>query len=86
MKRMCVVSFIIVILLHIETEARSLSIFTGAVTEFYRRTLVVRSQEGEVLRLRIGRRTVYPDGIPAIGDKVKVEYSAVRGINVGYSG
>ncbi len=86
MKRTFAVLFIIFTFLHIdEVQARSLSILTGTVSEFYRRTLMVRNSDGEVLRLRIGRRTVYPDGVPAVGDKVKVEYSIVRGIYVGYS-
>jgi hypothetical protein len=45
----------------------------------------VKSDEGGIVRLRVGWRTVYPNRIPAVGDKVKVEYSIIRGIYVGYS-
>jgi hypothetical protein len=85
MKRASFVIFIIFILLHIEAQAQSYSILTGIVTEFHRRGLVVKSDEGGVVQLRVGRKTVYPNRIPAVGDKVKVEYSIIRGVYVGYS-
>jgi hypothetical protein len=85
MKRASIAVFIILILLHIQAQAQSYSILTGTVTEFHRRVLVVESDEGGVVRLRVGRRTVYPNRIPALGDKVKVEYSIVREVYVGYS-
>jgi hypothetical protein len=46
---------------------------------------VLKSDEDGVVRLRVGRRTVYPNRIPAVGDKVKVEYSIIREMYVGYS-
>jgi hypothetical protein len=85
MKRASFVIFIIFAILHIEAQAQSYSILTGIVTEFHRRALVVKSDEGAVVHLRIGRRTVYPNRIPTVGDKVKVEYSIIRGVYVGYS-
>ncbi len=85
MKRAFLVTFIIFILLNIEAQAQSYSILTGIVTEFHRRGLVVKSDEGGVVQLRVGRKTVYPNRIPAVGDKVKVEYSIIRGVYVGYS-
>jgi hypothetical protein len=85
MKRASFVIFIIFILLHIEAQAQSYSILTGIVTEFHRRALVVKSDEGGVVQLRVGRRTVYPNRIPAVGDKVTVEYSIIRRVYVGYS-
>jgi hypothetical protein len=83
MKRASFVIFIIFMLLHM--EAQGYSILTGIVTEFHRRGLVVKSDEGGVVQLRVGRKTVYPNRIPAVGDKVKVEYSIIRGVYVGYS-
>jgi hypothetical protein len=85
MKRPSFVILIIFVLLHIEAQAQSYSILTGTVTEFHRRWLVVRSDEGEVVQLRVGRRTVYPNRIPAVGDKVEVKYSIIRGVYIGYS-
>ena len=85
MKRASFAIFIILILLHIEAQAQSYSVLTGTVTEFYGRVLVLKSDEGGVVRLRVGRRTVYPNRIPAVGDKVKAEYSIIRGMYVGYS-
>ena len=80
MKRASLVIFIIFMLLHIEAQAQSYSILTGIVTEFQRRGLVVKSDEGGIVQLKLGRRTVYPNRIPAVGDKVKVEYSIIRGV------
>jgi hypothetical protein len=85
MKRASIAVLIILVLLQIEVQAQSYSVLTGIVTEFYRRVLVVEGDEGGVFRLKVGRRTVYPDGIPAVGDKVKVEYSIIRGVYIGYS-
>jgi hypothetical protein len=85
MKRTSFKIFIILILMHIGTQAQSYSILTGIVTEFHRRWLVVKSDEGGVVQLRVGRRTVYANRIPVVGDEVKVEYSIIRGVHVGYS-
>ena len=85
MKRVSLVTFIIFILLHIEAQSQSYSILTGIVTEFHRGGSVVKNDEGGVVQLRVGRRTVYPNRIPAVGDKVKVKYSIIRGVHIGYS-
>src|SRR4030042_1845647 len=85
MKRASFAIFIIFILLAIEAQAQTYSVLTGTVTEFHGRVLVLKSDEGGVVRLRVGRRTVYPNRIPAVGDKVKAEYSIIRGMYVGYS-
>jgi hypothetical protein len=85
MKRVSFFIFIFFIHLHIEAQAQSYSILTGIVTEFHGRGLVVKSEEGGVVRLRVGWRTVYPNRVPAVGDKVKVEYSIIRGVYVGHS-
>jgi hypothetical protein len=85
MKRGLIAAFIILILLQIKAQAQNYSTLTGTVTEFQRRVLVVESDEGGVFRVRVGRRTIYPKHIPLVGDKVKVEYSIIRGVHVGYS-
>ena len=85
MKTASFVISIIFILLHVEAQAQSYSILTGIVTEFHGRGLVVKSDEGKVVQLRVGWRTVYPNRIPAVGDKVKVEYTVIRGVYIGYS-
>ena len=85
MKRASFAIFIILILLHVEAQAQNYSILTGIVTEFHGRGLVVKSDEGKVVQLRVGWRTVYPNRIPAVGEKVKVEYTVIRGVYIGYS-
>jgi len=85
MKKAIIAIVVIFLLLHLEAQAQSYSILTGIVTEFNRRWLVIKSDDGAVIQLRVGWRTVYPNGIPAVRDKVKVEYLIVRGVHVGYS-
>jgi hypothetical protein len=85
MKKVFWAAFVIFLLLHIEAQAQRHSILTGIVTEFHRRGLVIRSDDGQVVQLRVGRRTVYPNRIPAVGEKVKVEYSIIGGVHVGFS-
>ncbi len=85
MKRASLVIIIILLLLHTEAHAQSYSVLTGTVTEFHGRALAVKSDEGGIVRLRVGWRTVYPNRIPAVGDKVKVEYAIIREVYVGYS-
>gem|GEM_PF-3313101 len=85
MKKASFIVFIIFMLLHIEAKAQSYSILTGIVTEFHGRGLVIKSDGGRIVQLRVGRKTVYPNRIPGVGDKVKVEYSIIRGVYVGYS-
>ncbi len=82
MKRTSVV-FIIFIVLGMEVQAQSHSVLTGTVTEFHRRALAVKSEDGRVIRLRVGWRTLYRDRVPAVGDNVKVAYSVIRGVYVG---
>jgi hypothetical protein len=85
MKKLFWATFVIFLLLHIEAQGQSHSILTGIVTEFHRGGLVIKSEDGQVVQLRVGRRTVYPNRIPAVGEKVKVEYSIIRGVYVGFS-
>ncbi len=85
MKKVFWAAIVIFLLFHIEAQAQSHSILTGIVTEFHRRGLVIKSDDGQVVQLRVGRRTVYPNRIPAVGEKVKVEYSIIGGVYVGFS-
>src|SRR4030042_3921839 len=85
MKRASFVILIILILLPIEAQAQSYSFLTGIVTQFHGRGLTVKSDEGKVVQLRVGRRTVYPNRTPAVGDKVKEKYYIIRGVYIGYS-
>jgi len=85
MKRVFFVTFIIFLLLTIEGQAQNYSILNGTVTEVHRRWLVIESNDGRIVQLRVGWKTVYPNHIPFVGDKVKVEYLIVRGVHVGYS-
>ena len=85
MKRVFFVTFIIFLLLTIEGQAQNYSILTGTVTEVHWRWLVIETNDSRIVQLRVGRNTVYPNRIPAVGDKVKVEYLIVRGVHIGYS-
>src|SRR5512139_43226 len=85
MKRVFFVTWIIFLLLTIEGQAQNYSILTGTVTEVSWRWLVIESDEGKIVPLRIGWRTVYRNHIPFVRDKVKVEYSIVRGVHVAHS-
>jgi len=85
MKKALFVIFVIFLLLHIQNQAQSYSVLTGTVTEFHRRALTIERDDGGVVQVRVGRKTVYPNRIPAVGDKVKVEYSIIRGAYVGFS-
>ena len=85
MKKVFFVTFVIFLLLAIESQAQNYSILTGTVTEVHWRWLVIESNDGKIVQLRVGRKTVYPNRIPAVGDKVKVEYLIVRGVHIGYS-
>ncbi len=85
MKKVFFVTFIIFLLLTIEGRAENYSILTGTVTQISWRWLVIESGDGEIVPLRVGWRTVYPNRIPYVGDKVKVEYLIDRGVHVAYS-
>lgn len=85
MKRVLFVTFIIFLLLTIKGQAQNYSILTGTVTQFSWRWLVIESSDGKIVPLRVGWRTVYPNRIPYVGDKVKVEYFIDRGVHVAYS-
>jgi len=85
MKRAIMAAFIIFIALNIEAEAQTFSTLIGVVTDVKSRWLGVRSDAGNVVQVRVGTSTVYPNRIPVVGDKVKVEYLISRGVSVGYA-
>lgn len=85
MKRAIMAAFIIFIALNIEAEAQTFSTLIGVVTDVKSRWLGVRSDAGDVVQVRVGTSTVYPNRIPVVGDKVKVEYLISRGVSVGYA-
>jgi hypothetical protein len=85
MKKALFIAFIILLLLHVQDQALSYSVMTGTVTEFHRRSLTIKNDDGGIVPVRVGRKTVYPNGTPAVGDRVKVEYSVIRGAFVGFS-
>lgn len=82
MKRAMTIAFLIFMLMHIEAQAQTYSILTGTVTEVHSKYLVIASDEGGIIQLRVGMRTVYPTRIPAVGDKVKVEYLLNREVYI----
>ena len=85
MKRVFFVTLIIFLLLTIEGQAQNYSILTGTVTEVSWRWLVIESNDGRIVPLRVGWKTVYPNHIPFVGDKVRVEYLIDRGVHIAYS-
>jgi hypothetical protein len=84
MKRVFFVTVIIFLLLTIEGQAQNYSILNGTVTQISPRWLAVESNDGKIVQLRVGWKTVYPNHIPFVGGKVKVEYLIVRGVHVAY--
>ena len=84
----------ILLLLMLEASAlvskENCSTMTGTVVGvqgMFRKWLEVKSnEEGVVVYFRIGRDTVYtPYRYPLPGEKVKVEYCLLQGVNVGYT-
>lgn len=85
MKKILFVTLIIFLLLTIEGQAQNYSFLTGTVTEFSWRWLVIESDHGKIVPLRVGWKTLYPNHLPFVGDRVKVEYLIDRGVHVAYS-
>ena len=57
--------------------------YVGRVITIYGSTLSVEADNGNVMYFVVGRRTVYiPTRVPAIGERVEVEYYFRRGQNV----
>ncbi len=85
MKKVFFVTVIIFLLLTIEGQAQDHSILTGTVTDVSLRWLVIQSHHGKSTAFRVGWKTFYPNGVPYLGDKVKVEYFVDRGVHIAYS-
>jgi hypothetical protein len=66
MKRLFFVAVIIFLLLTTEGQTQNYSILTGTVTEFSWRWLVVKSEDGRIIPLRVGWKTTYPNHIPFV--------------------
>lgn len=92
-KRMFIFTFVALLLM---LEANSLvskencSTFIGTVVGIqggFRKWLDVKSaNEGVISNFRIGKDTVYiPHRYPYIGEKVKVDYCLIRGVDVAYT-
>ena len=57
--------------------------YIGKVITIYGSTLSVEADNGNIMYFVVGRRTIYvPTRIPAIGERVEVEYYFRRGQNV----
>jgi len=57
--------------------------YVGKVITIYGSTLSVEAENGDIMYFVVGRRTVYvPTRVPAIGERVEVEYYFRRGQNV----
>ncbi len=57
--------------------------YVGKVITIYGSTLSVEADNGNIMYFVVGRRTVYiPTRVPAIGERVEVEYYFRRGQNV----
>ena len=57
--------------------------YVGKVITIYGSTLSVEADNGDIMYFVVGRRTVYiPTRVPAIGERVEVEYYFRRGQNV----
>jgi hypothetical protein len=59
--------------------------FVGKVVTIYGGTLSVKNNKGETMTFAVGRRTTYdPPRLPAVGERVEVNYFLRRGHNVAY--
>jgi hypothetical protein len=57
--------------------------YVGRVITIYGSTLSVEADNGNIMYFVVGRRTVYiPSRVPAIGERVEVEYYFRRNQNV----
>ncbi len=85
MKKTFFVTLIVFLLLTIEGRAQNYSILTGTVTQISWRWLVIESNDGKIVPVRVGWRTVYSNHLPLVGDRVKVEYLVDRDVHVAYT-
>jgi len=87
LRRGVMISVILLVLalivgLEVESAQEQLT-YVGRVITLYGKTLSVEADNGNVMYFVVGRRTVYiPTRVPAIGERVEVEYYFRRGQNV----
>jgi hypothetical protein len=75
-------SLALIIGLEVESAPEQLT-YVGRVITLYGSTLSVEADNGNIMYFVVGRRTVYiPTRVPAIGERVEVEYYFRRGQNV----
>jgi hypothetical protein len=68
--------------LEVESAQEQLT-YVGRVITLYGSTLSIEADNGNIMYFVVGRRTVYiPTRVPAIGERVEVEYYFRRGQNV----
>jgi hypothetical protein len=59
--------------------------FVGRVIAIGRGVITVEADNGNVMQFAVGRNTTYiPTRLPAVGERVQVEYFFRRGANVAY--
>ena len=92
-KKILILTFVVLLLMleaNVLVSKEYCSSFTGTVVGIqgvFRKWLDVKStKEDLIANFRIGRDTVYtPYRYPLPGEKVKVEYCPVQGVNVAYT-
>ncbi len=68
-----------------EASAQQYFNFTGRVVSIHRGNLSVQGDKEETMNFAVGRRTIYiPSRLPAVGERVKVNYFLQRGRQVAY--
>ena len=87
LRRAVVISVVflgLVLMIGLEVESsQEYPTYVGRVITLYGTTLSVEADNGNVMYFVVGRRTVYtPTRVPAIGERVEVEYYFRRGQNV----
>ncbi len=92
-KKMFIFTFVVLLLMleaNVLVSKENCSTFTGTVVGIqggFKKWLDVKStREGVIANFRIGRDTVYtPHRYPYPGEKVKVDYCPIRGVDVAYT-
>ena len=60
---------------YLETKPENFKFLEGTLVHLYKKTLLVKSDDGQKINFRVGRRTVFiPEGLPGIGDRLRVRY------------
>ena len=82
MRTLSVLGLALMIGLEVESAQEQLT-YVGRVITLYGSTLSIEADNGNIMYFVVGRRTVYiPTRVPAIGERVEVEYYFRRGQNV----